>query len=97
LYEKGMGADSIEERYDFFAQAEQVMMDDAPVIVLWYDEHHRLIQSNVQNMVINAMHIREYSVVYFQAPKPRSGKASTNDEGDGATATEDVAEEGSEG
>ena len=98
LYEQGLGADSTEEKYDYFAQAEQVMMDDAPVIVLWYDEHHRLIQSNVQNMVINPMHIRDYSVVYFQAPKPRSGKASTNDEGDdGATATEDVAEEGSEG
>ena len=95
LYEQGMGTDSTEEKYDYFSQAEQIMMDDAPVIVLWYDEHHRLIQSNVQNMVINPMHIRDYSVVYFQAPKPR-GKASAND-GDGATATEEATDAGSEG
>jgi peptide/nickel transport system substrate-binding protein len=96
LYEKGLDSDSTEEKYDYFAQAEQVMMDDAPVIVLWYDEHHRLIQSNVQNLVINPMHIRDYSVVYFQEPKPRSSRAG-NKENEDATAEEKVAEEGTEG
>ena len=96
LYEKGLDSDSTNEKYDFFAQAEQVMIDDAPVIVLWYDEHHRLIQSNVQNLVINPMHIRDYSVVYFQDPKPRASRAANNENGD-ATADEKVSEEGAEG
>ena len=96
LYEQGLESDSTEEKYGFFAQAEQVMMEDAPVIVLWYDEHHRMIQSNVQNLVINPMHIRDYAVVYFQDPKPRSGKASNNESGD-APSEETVSSEGGEG
>jgi len=78
LYVKGITADSLSERYDYFSQAEQLAMDDAPLIILWYDEQYRLIQSNVQNFNINAMNYRDYSTVYIQEPKPRTDVGEDN-------------------
>ena len=56
-------------RYAALAEAEQLMMNDAPLVILWYDEQYRLVQSDVQNFRINAMHYRDYSEVYIQQPK----------------------------
>ncbi len=75
LYEQGIASTSIAESYEAFASAEQKLMDDAPILILWYDEQYRLIQSNVQNFSINAMHHRDYSEVYFQAPKAKKEPA----------------------
>lgn len=77
LYEQGIAAGSIAESYEAFAEAEQILMEDAPVLILWYDEQYRLIQSNVQNFSINAMHHRDYSGVYFQEPKAKKEPTKT--------------------
>jgi peptide/nickel transport system substrate-binding protein len=69
LFMQGVTGDSLSARYSAFAEAEQMMMDDAPLVILWYDEQYRLIQSNVQNFSFNAMHYRDYSEVYIQDPK----------------------------
>jgi peptide/nickel transport system substrate-binding protein len=69
LYEAGLHAKSIEEANQFFAKAEQVLMNDAPVLVLWYDESYRLIQSYVKNFPYNAMQYRDLSEVYFDQNK----------------------------
>jgi len=69
LFMKGVTKDSLGTSYAAFAEAEQIMMNDAPLVILWYDEQYRLIQSNVQNFSINAMHYRDYSEVYIQDPK----------------------------
>jgi len=69
LFMQGVMGDSLSARYSAFAEAEQMMMNDAPLVILWYDEQYRLIQSNVQNFSINAMHYRDYSEVYIQDPK----------------------------
>ncbi|HIA10800.1 MAG TPA: peptide ABC transporter substrate-binding protein [Flavobacteriales bacterium] len=73
IYEKGIAADVLSDRYGYFAQAEQIMMDDAPIVILWYDEQYRLLQSNVRNFYINAMHFRDFSEVYFQEMKVEEG------------------------
>ena len=57
------------------------MMNDAPLLILWYDEQYRLIQSNVQNFRINAMHYRDYSEVYIQEPKVDAKEAGAGDGG----------------
>jgi len=69
LFMRGVTGASLSKRYTAFAEAEQLMMNDAPLVILWYDEQYRLIQSNVQNFRINAMHYRDYSEVYLQDPK----------------------------
>jgi oligopeptide transport system substrate-binding protein len=52
------------ERYKIFLQAEQIMMDDAPAIVLWYDEKYRLYQSDIHNFFPNSINYWDFSEVY---------------------------------
>ena len=54
-----------EKRYDLYRQADQVCMDDAAVLPVYYYENYRLLQLNVRNFDINPMEYRDLSVVYF--------------------------------
>ncbi len=66
LYEQALNAKSIGEANRIFLQAEQVVINDAPIIVLWYDEGYRLIQSFVKNFPNNPMQYRDFSEVYLE-------------------------------
>jgi oligopeptide transport system substrate-binding protein len=66
LYEEALSAQSLEESYALLAKAESIMMEDAPVMVLWYNEKYKLIQSNVRNFYTNPMNHRDFSIVYFK-------------------------------
>ncbi len=63
-YEKGLHASSTEEAFQYFMQAEQTMMQDAPVLILWYDEAYRLLQPYVRDFPNNPMQYRDFSKVY---------------------------------
>ncbi len=65
-YEMALNAKSIDEANEYFKKAEQQMMNDAPIIVLWYDEGYRLVQSHVKNFPNNSMQYRDLSDVYFE-------------------------------
>lgn len=69
LYQKALRSKSVEEANQVFQRAEQLMMHDAPVIILWYDEGYRLIQSYVKNFPNNPMQYRDLSDVYLQDAK----------------------------
>jgi peptide/nickel transport system substrate-binding protein len=69
LYEEALVAKSIEEANRKFLKAEQILMSDAPIIVLWYDEGYRLVQSYIKNFPNNPMQIRDYSEVYIEKTK----------------------------
>lgn len=75
LYEKGLRAVSEEEALGYFMQAERLAMQDAPVIVLWYDEGYRLVQPYVQNFPSNPMQYRDFSEVYLRPKEPGEGTA----------------------
>ncbi len=66
LYEAGKSAKTQEESYANFMKAEQLAMNDAPLIILWYDESYRLIKSNVRNFFSNPMRYKDYSEVYLK-------------------------------
>jgi peptide/nickel transport system substrate-binding protein len=68
-FNQALNAKSIEEANNLFKKAEKVLMHDAPIIVLWYDEGYRLIQSYVKNFPNNPMQYRDFSEVYFKKPK----------------------------
>lgn len=53
------------KRYDLYRQADQVAMDDAAIIPLYYDENYRLIQPYVKNFDANAMEFRDFKKVYM--------------------------------
>lgn len=64
-YELGLHAKTQEEAFKNFMIAENIMIQDAPIIVLWYDEGYRLVQPNVKNFYNNAMQYRDFTKVYF--------------------------------
>ena len=53
------------KRYDLYRQADQVAMDDAAIMPIYYYENYRLLQLNVRNFDINPMEYRDMSQVYF--------------------------------
>jgi oligopeptide transport system substrate-binding protein len=75
LYEQAVTNMDKEESYELFMQAEQIMMDDAPLIVLWYSENYRLLQSYIRNFYSNAMNYLDCTEVYVKA---REGKVKSD-------------------
>ncbi|MBO9698600.1 MAG: ABC transporter substrate-binding protein [Sporocytophaga sp.] len=69
LYEEGLKATTQEEAFKHFLEAENIVMQDAPIMVLWYDEGYRLMQAFVKNFPNNAMQYRDFTNVYFEYPK----------------------------
>ena len=53
------------KRNELYRQADQVAMDDAAIMPIYYYEHYRLLQKNVVNFDINPMEYRDLSRVYF--------------------------------
>lgn len=70
LFEEGKSAKTQEESYAAFMKAEQLMINDAPIMMLWYDENYRLVKSNVRDFFSNPMRYRDYSQVYLKDPAP---------------------------
>lgn len=68
-FSEALNAKSIEEANSLFKKAEKILMQEAPIIVLWYDEGYRLIQSYVKNFPNNPMQYRDFSEVYYKKPK----------------------------
>jgi oligopeptide transport system substrate-binding protein len=68
-YEAGLKAKTEEDAFRHFLQAENIMMQDAPIMVLWYDEGYRLLQSYVKDFPNNSMQFRDFSKVYMVYPK----------------------------
>jgi peptide/nickel transport system substrate-binding protein len=66
LFEAGKSAKTTEESYTDFMKAEQVLMDDAPIIVLWYEVNNRLTKSSIHNYFSNPMRYNDYSQVYLK-------------------------------
>lgn len=65
-YEQAMLAKTNEEAMALFLKAEQIMIQDAPILVMWYDEAYRIVRSSVQDFPINPMQYRNFSKVYFK-------------------------------
>ncbi len=56
LYEKAISKSDLKERYEFYYQAEQIAVDKAPMIFIYYDEHYRLLQPYVKGYGLDPMH-----------------------------------------
>jgi peptide/nickel transport system substrate-binding protein len=67
-YIKGLNSLDQKVSYENFMKAEQILMADAPVVVLWYDEGYRLLQPHVQNFPNNPMQYRDLTEVFFKTP-----------------------------
>lgn len=62
------------ERLELFAKCDQIIIDDAVVMPVYYDNYIRLVQTNVRNFPINAMEYRDLSRVYFALDEKKDKK-----------------------
>lgn len=72
LFMLGVKATNEAEKNKYFALAEQQMLEDCPVIILWYGENYKLLHSNVNYFYNNAMNYLNLTEVYIKtltAPK----------------------------
>jgi oligopeptide transport system substrate-binding protein len=61
------------KRYALLSRAEQIVLDEAAFMPIFYDENFRLEQLNVRNFPENAMNYMDLSVVYL-IPKDKMPK-----------------------
>ena len=64
-YEKALNSLNEVEANKNFMIAEKLLMKDAPVLMLWYDEGYRLLQSYIKNFPNNPMQYRDFTQVYM--------------------------------
>jgi peptide/nickel transport system substrate-binding protein len=57
LYEKSMSTVNDSLRFSYYRQMEKIMMDEAPVIILYYDQVLRFVQKNIQGLGSNPMNL----------------------------------------
>ncbi|MFZ9388163.1 MAG: ABC transporter substrate-binding protein [Chitinophagaceae bacterium] len=59
LFEKAIQEDTDSIRYRLYQEADQVMMNDAPVVPLWYDKVVHLVQPGISGFRPNALNLLE--------------------------------------
>lgn len=59
LFEEALMEENDSLRYDLYRRADQVMINDAPVVPLWYDKSIRLVQPEVTGFVPNGLNLLE--------------------------------------
>jgi ABC-type transport system substrate-binding protein len=66
LFEKALAETNDSLRYKLYQQADQVMIDDAPVVPLWYDKVIHLVQPNVKGFEPNSLNLLELRRTYLR-------------------------------
>lgn len=59
LFERALTELNDSVRYQLYQQADQLMINDAPVVPLWYDKVIHLVQNNVEGFSPNALNLLE--------------------------------------
>lgn len=64
LYQKALQTTDPIQRQKIYAQMNQIIAEDAPVLILFYDQTIRLTQNNVHNLTPNAMNNLQLKKVF---------------------------------
>jgi oligopeptide transport system substrate-binding protein len=59
LYEKAIAEKNDSLRYKLYQQMDQLIMNDAPVVPLWYDMAIHLVHTNIKDFVPNSLNLLE--------------------------------------
>jgi len=63
-FKKGRDSNVRDSSYAYFMQAEQVLMNDAVIIPLWYEGSYRLLTNKVKGLNLNAMRYYDLTKTY---------------------------------
>lgn len=66
LMDKAAVTKNLEDRYKLYTEAEKIMMEDSPYIILWYEEKMKLIYSKVRNYYNNPLSYLDLTPVYLK-------------------------------
>lgn len=66
LLEKGMKSANKVDQFKYFADAEKLMMEEAPLIILWYVENYKMYHSFARNIKFNEIDYLDLSNVYLK-------------------------------
>ncbi len=69
LYEKSQSELNDSIRYDYYQQMDKLLIDNAPVVPLYYDQVVRLVQNNISGLTSNAMNLLSLKRVKKTKPK----------------------------
>ncbi len=74
-YKLGRDAKDRDSSYAHFLRAEQILMNDAPLMVLWYESNYRLISSRLKNFVVNPLRYFDLTrVMILDKPEKKEEK-----------------------
>ncbi len=74
-YELGRDAKTKDSANVYFLKAEQIMVNDAPIIPLWYESNYRLVSSRLKNFVMNPLRYFDFTKVMVVKPGEEAEKA----------------------
>jgi len=63
-FKKGRDSNLKDSSYFYFMKAEQILMNDAVIIPLWYEGSYRLLTNRVKGLHLNAMHYYDLTQTY---------------------------------
>ena len=63
-FKKGRDSNIKDSSYAYFMKAEQVLMNDAVIIPLWYEGSYRLLTNKVKGLHLNAMRYYDFTKAY---------------------------------
>ena len=66
LFHLGTMANTKAESYSYFVKAEKILLDDAPLLPLWYNEDYYLRKSEIRNFKYNPMEYYDLAEVYIK-------------------------------
>lgn len=59
LYERALAEKNDSERYELYRQMDRIVINDAPVVPLWYDMAIHLVHKNISNFYPNSLNLLE--------------------------------------
>ncbi|MES2513457.1 MAG: peptide ABC transporter substrate-binding protein [Bacteroidota bacterium] len=63
-FKKGRDSNNKDTSYAYFMRAEQILIDEAVIIPLWYEGSYRLLTNNVKGLTLNAMRYYDLTKTY---------------------------------
>jgi oligopeptide transport system substrate-binding protein len=75
LFDLGRTTSDKRQANRYYAMAEQLMINDAPIMVLWYDQNYSLTRWSVKDLFPNPMNYLDISCVYIEDANTPKGEA----------------------
>jgi ABC-type transport system substrate-binding protein len=66
LFEKALMEQNDSVRYELYRQADRLIIEDAPIVPLWYDKAIHLVQPGIYGFVPNGLNLLELRKTHFE-------------------------------